>query len=243
MSYKKYPKICKSSWLCNVCKLESISRKKKRSSKTGAYDDTDVTIFRCSESEKMDKHGSIVELTDRDFNVIASSSGWLENTVVQEAQVCLKRMSPNIQGFQRPSLGAYLNFEQVTGDFIQILYTGGNHWVCVSSIGCQTGVLICLTVSFMMLFLLILSYSFKTLWQINCKTLQLFQYRNQKTGQSVVFLQLRLLHLLLVLWARIFACAFFRYPKDESTPMCLLEIKRTDTFSNNLNLMKYLLLF
>ena len=27
----------------------------------------------------------------------------------------------------------------IGGEFIQILHTGGNHWVCVSSIGCQKG--------------------------------------------------------------------------------------------------------
>ena len=32
-----------------------------------------------------------------------------------------------------------MNFDKVDGDFVQILHTGGNHWVCVSSIGCEKG--------------------------------------------------------------------------------------------------------
>lgn len=33
----------------------------------------------------------------------------------------------------------YCNFDKVDGTFIQILHTGGNHCVCVSSIGCKKG--------------------------------------------------------------------------------------------------------
>ncbi|XP_022807134.1 uncharacterized protein LOC111344187 isoform X3 [Stylophora pistillata] len=69
-----------------------------------------------------------------------SSTGWLENTVIQQAHVLLKQVNPDIQGFQRPSLGPCHNFDKVHGDFVQILHTGGNHWVCASSIGCEKGV-------------------------------------------------------------------------------------------------------
>ena len=36
-------------------------------------------------------------------------------------------------------MGPVRNFDVVGGEFIQILHTGGNHWVCVSSIDCQKG--------------------------------------------------------------------------------------------------------
>ena len=92
-----------------------------------------------NQTEEVDKYGIIATLTDHDFNVIESATGWLENTVIQQAQVLLKRVNPNIKGFQRTSLGPYSNFDKVCGDFVQILHTGGNHWVCVSLIGCGKG--------------------------------------------------------------------------------------------------------
>ena len=69
----------------------------------------------------MDKYSIIATLNDHDFNVIESATGWLENTVIQQAQVLLKKVNPCIQGFQRPSLGPYSNFDRVKGNFIQIL--------------------------------------------------------------------------------------------------------------------------
>lgn len=37
------------------------------------------------------------------------------------------------------TLGPVRNFNQVIGEFIQILHTGNAHWVCVSSVGCEDG--------------------------------------------------------------------------------------------------------
>ena len=56
--------------------------------------------------------------------------------------VCLKRINPAIEGFQRPTVGACRSFDIVTTDFIQILHTGDDHWVCVSSIFCEPGTII-----------------------------------------------------------------------------------------------------
>ena len=44
-----------------------------------------------------------------------------------------------IEGLQRPNLGRVRNFDIVSGEFIQILHTGSDHWVCISSIGCIPG--------------------------------------------------------------------------------------------------------
>ena len=51
----------------------------------------------------------------------------------------MRQQNPNVDGFQRPTLGPWRNFNVVTSDFIQILHTGNSHWVCVSSIGCPEG--------------------------------------------------------------------------------------------------------
>jgi len=52
----------------------------------------------------------------------------------------LKKVNPLIEGFQRTTLGPCRSFDIVTGEFVQILNTGQGHWVCVSSIACQPGI-------------------------------------------------------------------------------------------------------
>ena len=50
-----------------------------------------------------------------------------------------EKKNPNIEGFQKPTLGLCKNFDVVGGEFVQLLHTGGNHWVCLCSIGCTKG--------------------------------------------------------------------------------------------------------
>ena len=89
-----------------------------------------------SESEKFAPLGN---LTNKEFDLIKSENGWLDDTVIHQAQVFLRQQNPNVDGFQRLTLGPWRNFNVVTSDFIQILHTGNSHWVCVSSIGCPEG--------------------------------------------------------------------------------------------------------
>ena len=42
-------------------------------------------------------------------------------------------------GLQRPTLGPCLNFSRVNNPFIQILHTGHQHWVCVSTVRSDDG--------------------------------------------------------------------------------------------------------
>ena len=51
----------------------------------------------------------------------------------------MQKINPSIEGFQHPTLGPVQNFAVVSGEFVQLLHTGHNHWVCVSSIGCLPG--------------------------------------------------------------------------------------------------------
>ena len=68
-----------------------------------------------------------------------SPHGWLDGAIIHSAQVLLQKINPLIEGFQRPTLGPVRNFNVVSGEFVQLLHTGHNHWVCVSSIGCLPG--------------------------------------------------------------------------------------------------------
>ena len=55
------------------------------------------------------------------------------------AQVLQHEAKPSIEGFQGPTLCPARNFVVVSAEFIQLLHTGNDHWVCISSIGCVPG--------------------------------------------------------------------------------------------------------
>ena len=42
-----------------------------------------------------------------------------------------------IEGLLSPTIGKAKQFPVMRNDFIQVLHTGGIHWVCVSNIGCS----------------------------------------------------------------------------------------------------------
>ena len=79
-----------------------------------------------------------------EYGLIQNPSGWLDCVVIQSAQLLLKHINQNIQGFQTPTLGTVRQFDIMTGDFIQILHINGNHWVCMTSIDCPQGYVIVL---------------------------------------------------------------------------------------------------
>ena len=87
----------------------------------------------------VNKMGSLGNLTQREFALMEDTHGWLDCSIIHQAQIYLKQLNPNIEGFQRPTLGPIRAFDIISGEFIQILNTGGNHWVCLSSIGCSSG--------------------------------------------------------------------------------------------------------
>ena len=78
----------------------------------------------------------IPELGLRKFDkeVLQSETGWLNDNIVDAAQILLKKVCP-IQGLQKVSLGLTLIFGVQRGEFIQILNTGAGHWVTISTIG------------------------------------------------------------------------------------------------------------
>ena len=51
----------------------------------------------------------------------------------------LQGVNPLLEGLQHPTLGRVQNFDVVSGEFLQILHTGSDHWACISSIGCLPG--------------------------------------------------------------------------------------------------------
>lgn len=87
----------------------------------------------------MNKIGALVILTDAHFDLINDPVGWLDCDIIQQAHILLQKENPTIEGFQCTTLDQVKNFDIVSGEFIQILYPGRSHWVCVSSIGFLPG--------------------------------------------------------------------------------------------------------
>ena len=61
----------------------------------------------------------------------------MNDVIVHQAPVLLKKKNPMIEGFQWPTLGPVRNYDIVSSEFVQIIHTGNSHWVCVSSVSCQ----------------------------------------------------------------------------------------------------------
>lgn len=99
-------------------------------------DDIEITMVTTCESER---YRSLRNLDVQDYQLIMSPHGWLDSAIIHSAQVLLQKINPLIEGFQRPTLGPVRNFSVVSGEFVQLLHTGQDHSVCVSSIGCPPG--------------------------------------------------------------------------------------------------------
>lgn len=51
-----------------------------------------------------------------------------------------QKINFGVEGLQRLILGFCRIFNQVNGEFIQILYIGEKYWVCVVLVGCGDGI-------------------------------------------------------------------------------------------------------
>lgn len=70
-----------------------------------------------------------------------SNGQWLNDVVVHAAQQLIKNdkdLLP-VGGLQNPLLGQNLSFDVQTGEFVQILHSGGNHWITISTVGMECG--------------------------------------------------------------------------------------------------------
>ena len=65
------------------------------------------------------------------------NSAMLTDKHIQMAQELLHHQFPKIEGLLSPTIGKARQFPVMRKEFIQVLHTGGIHWVCVSNIGCK----------------------------------------------------------------------------------------------------------
>ena len=68
--------------------------------------------------------------------LIYLSGKWLSDLHVHAAQLLMKRVS-DIGGLQDPLLGQNLSFKASEGEIVQVLHSGGNHWLTVSTVGAK----------------------------------------------------------------------------------------------------------
>lgn len=68
------------------------------------------------------------------------SGRWLCYRLI-EAETLLSEAFPAIEGLQSPLNGEGYKFKAVRGTFIQILNVHRSHWIVVSNVGCDSGVL------------------------------------------------------------------------------------------------------
>ena len=76
------------------------------------------------------------KLNQEDVDIIGKNA-MLTDLQIQMAQELLHRQFPYIEGLLSPTIGKAEQFPVMRNSFIQVLHTGGNHWVCVSNIGCS----------------------------------------------------------------------------------------------------------
>lgn len=152
------PNNAKTTWQCEVCKKKQepnlgtkpttstsfaarsspVSADSSVLSDSSSVSDDEIEITK-ETTGTVDKYGPLAKLQDSDYDIINDSSSWLNGDIVQAAQVLIQDINPLLEGLQRPTLGCVRNFDVVSGEFVQILHTGSNHWVCISNIGCLPG--------------------------------------------------------------------------------------------------------
>ena len=83
-----------------------------------------------------------ITLSEEDKNIILNGE-WLNDKIVHAAQVLMQEDQGllSVGSLQNPLLGQTLQFEVLNKESVQILHSGGTHWITVSTDGiCQSTV-------------------------------------------------------------------------------------------------------
>ena len=71
---------------------------------------------------------------------ILLSGEWLNDNLVNAAQVLIAESFPHSNGLQNTTLGQTMAFNIQRSEFVQVLHTGYGHWITLSTYGCDLGV-------------------------------------------------------------------------------------------------------
>ena len=96
----------------------------------------DVDKYRCKRKfPRVKPWITELRLSLEDQKILASPMGWLNDKIVDAAQTLLRNAHPAVPGLQPVSLGATCAFDIQTGEFVQVLHDGTDHWLLISTIG------------------------------------------------------------------------------------------------------------
>ena len=98
-------------------------------------DATNTSVEETQQDQWVECGGTILTLNHK--RLLESKEEWLDDGIITAAQNILKQQF-TIRGLQAPMLGEELRMEVQPGEFLQIMCVNGNHWICVSTIGCPS---------------------------------------------------------------------------------------------------------
>ena len=65
---------------------------------------------------------------------------WVTDNIINAYQQLLRNAYPHIGGLENTSVGETLAFTIQKGEFVQVLHVSGCHWITISTMECQQGV-------------------------------------------------------------------------------------------------------
>ena len=68
--------------------------------------------------------------------IIIDNGQWLTSTIIDAAQLLLKRKASWIDGWQSTAFGRNYQFKVTESPLVLFLHVNGNHWLVVSTVNC-----------------------------------------------------------------------------------------------------------
>lgn len=124
LGLKWLPNNSKTTWQCPACRKSKLQPTTCTVSSSESENEDE---FVKKTVGSIDKTSVLANLTSTDFDIINDPSGWLDCSIIQQAQVLLQQHNPLIDGLQWLTLGRGHNSDIASGEFIQILHTGTDH--------------------------------------------------------------------------------------------------------------------
>ena len=127
-----------ASFQSQLCPKQKYQLKESSSAVNEVIEVSDCTV---SSSEKSyDEFGLLQSDKSILLTVCKERNAWLNARLINAGLKLLKKRFPNVGGLQDVTRLDTLTFEKELGDFVQILNSNGNHWICISNLGCKPGV-------------------------------------------------------------------------------------------------------
>ena len=110
------PNNSKIAWQCPACRKSKFQPTICTSSSSESENEVE---FVKKTVGSIDKTSVLANLTSTHFDIINDPNGWLDCSIIQQAQVLLQQHNPLIDGLQRPTLNRVRNFDIASGEFFK----------------------------------------------------------------------------------------------------------------------------